>query len=164
MARIVDDMSALAYMEDPASLRRGDVDIESFLAELAVKAAPLLNGRLRMGPVVDNETLRADGQRLTQALINLLTNAREHTPAGTPIELRVAADNGTWRFEVADSGGGLSPEHAEHAFQPFVKGADSDGSGLGLAIVAGIAHAHGGAAGVDNRRGEGATFWVKIPR
>jgi two-component system OmpR family sensor kinase len=38
------------------------------------------------------------------------------------------------------------------------------GSGLGLCVVAGIARAHGGNAGVDNRPGHGATFWIEIPR
>ena len=49
-------------------------------------------------------------------------------------------------------------------FQPFYKGSKSDGSGLGLAIVSGIARAHGGAAGLVNRRGQGATFWIQVPR
>jgi two-component system, OmpR family, sensor kinase len=164
MTRIIDDMSELAYMEDPASLRTGRVELSKFLPEVASKAGPLLNGRLRVAPVAGDHTIRADVQRLTQALINLMTNARDHTPPDTPIELRVVGDEDAWRFEVADSGGGLSPEDARHAFEPFYKGEESDGSGLGLAIVSGIARAHGGVAGLDNRIGKGATFWIRLPR
>jgi signal transduction histidine kinase len=164
MTRIVDDMSELAYMEDPASLREGDVDLAQFLPEVASKAGPLLNGRLRTVPASEDGTIRADPQRLTQALINLIKNARDHTPADTPIELRIVAEPGACRFEVADAGGGLSPEEERDAFQPFFKGDDSHGSGLGLAIVSGIARAHGGTAGVENRRGQGATFWIRVPR
>jgi signal transduction histidine kinase len=164
MTRIIDDMSQLAYMEDPASLQEGDVELARFLPEVASKAGPLLNGRLRVAPVPGEDTIRADGQRLTQALINLLKNARDHTPADTPIELRVVSEPAACRFEVADAGGGLSPEDERHAFQPFYKGTRSDGSGLGLAIVSGIARAHGGVAGVENRHGEGATFWIRLPR
>jgi signal transduction histidine kinase len=49
-------------------------------------------------------------------------------------------------------------------FQAFHKRPQSRGSGLGLAIVMGIAEAHGGSAGVTNRPGQGATFWMKVPR
>ena len=164
MTRIIDDMAELAYMEDPASLRTGDVDLTRFLPEVASKAGPLLNGRLSVAPVPGDGTIRADGQRLTQALINLIKNARDHTPADTSIELRVVNAAAACRFEVADAGGGLSPEDERNAFQPFYKGSKSDGSGLGLAIVSGIARAHGGAAGLVNRRGQGATFWIQVPR
>jgi two-component system, OmpR family, sensor kinase len=164
MTRIVDDMTDLAYMEDPGSLRRGDVHVERFLADVASKAAPLLHGQLRLEPVTDGSPLEADEQRLTQALINLIKNAREHTDGQTPITVRAVSEPRAWRFEVDDCGGGLTPDDVRQVFQPFYKGDSSSGSGLGLAIVSGIARAHGGAAGVDNRVGEGATFWVRIPR
>jgi signal transduction histidine kinase len=164
MARIVEDMCDIAFMEDPSSLRRGEIELGPFVNELASKAVPLVDGRLRVDARQARGAVLADGQRLTQALINLVKNARQHTPPGTAIDLRVRSQNGAWRFEVADAGGGLSPEHEERAFQPFFKREESEGSGLGLAIVAGIAKAHGGLAGLDNRRGEGATFWLEIPR
>jgi signal transduction histidine kinase len=164
MARIIEDMSDIALMEDPGSLRRTEVDLARFVQELASKAQPLVNGPLRIDVSDPLGVAMADGQRLTQALINLLRNAEQHTPAGTRIELSVARRNGSWRFEVSDSGGGLPFEAEAMAFQPFFKGEESDGSGLGLAIVAGIARAHGGSSGLANRRGDGATFWVEIPR
>lgn len=164
MTRIADDMTDLAYMEDPAYLRRGDVHVEPLLADVASKAAPLLNGRLRVEPVRERDSLQADAQRLTQALINLIENAREHTAEDTPIHLRAVSDGDAWRFEVADAGDGLTPEAEQQAFLPFYKGPYSSGSGLGLAIVAGIARAHGGTAGIDSHRGEGAVFWLRIPR
>lgn len=164
MARIADDMSALAYMENPASLRRSDVHLERLLADVAFKATPLLNGRLRVEPLQHESSLYADAQRLIQALINLIKNAHDHTAHDTLIALRAVRGADAWRFEVADAGGGLLPADAERVFQPFYKRPESKGSGLGLAIVSGIAHAHGGAAGLDNRPGEGATFWIRIPR
>ena len=60
--------------------------------------------------------------------------------------------------------GGLPSGMEAQVFDPYVHGEASEGTGLGLAIVAGIARAHGGSAGVDNRPGDGATFWVRIPR
>jgi signal transduction histidine kinase len=164
MTRIIDDMAELAFMEDPASLRMGEVEPAAFLAGVASKAAPLLNGRLSVAPAAAAGTIRADGQRLTQALIILIKNARDHTPAGTPVELRVVGEPAVCRFEVADAGGGLAPADERHVFEPFYKGSGSGGSGLGLAIVSGIARAHGGAAGLENRAGQGATFWIRLPR
>jgi signal transduction histidine kinase len=164
MTRIADDMSDLAYMEDPASLRRGQVDTERLLADVALKATPLLNGRLSVQPAPSDATLCADAHRLVQALINLVKNAHDHTAPDTPIALRAVSEPDALRFEVADAGGGLAPADEERVFQPFYKHPDSAGSGLGLAIVSGIARAHGGTAGVENRAGEGATFWIRIPR
>jgi signal transduction histidine kinase len=164
MTRIADDMSDLAYMEDPGSLRRGEVQPRRLLADVALKAEPLLNGRLRVEPAPADGPVSADSQRLTQALINLVDNACEHTEPGTPIALRAVGEAGAWRFEIADTGGGVARDDEERVFQPFYKRPDSEGSGLGLAIVSGIARAHGGAAGLDNRPGQGATFWIRIPR
>jgi signal transduction histidine kinase len=164
MSRLVDDLSGLAYMEDPASLRHGEVPLDQFVGEVAGKARPLLNGRLQVEPLSERTLLRGDIQRLTQALINLIQNARDHTPRGSPIRLRVVGEARTLRFEIADEGGGLPPDAELQVFQPFYKGNRSKGSGLGLAIVLGIARAHGGAAGLENRRGDGATFWVRVPR
>jgi signal transduction histidine kinase len=164
MTRIADDLSELAYMSDPASLRRADVDAARLLTDVALKALPLLEGRLRVKPAPAAGQLSADGQRLVQALIILIKNAHDHTAPDTPIALQAVREPVGFRFEVADAGGGLTPADEQRVFQPFYKHPDSRGSGLGLAIASGIARAHGGAAGVDNRPGHGATFWIRIPR
>jgi two-component system OmpR family sensor kinase len=105
-----------------------------------------------------------DPQRLTQALINLIQNAAVHAPADTPVDLRAVERSGAWRFEVTDRGGGLPEGDEDSVFRSFHRlDLTRPGSGLGLAIVRGIAEAHGGHAGVENRPGEGATFWVEVP-
>ncbi|CAN5253925.1 hypothetical protein BH20ACT5_BH20ACT5_03640 [soil metagenome] len=165
MTRIVEDMNTLARMEDPASLRVERIDLDRLVSDVAAKASPLLDGRLQVTGGPGGHQLSGDPQRLTQALINLLGNARQHTPADTKIELRALPVDAGWRFEVSDHGPGLSPGDEESVFRPFCTGSSSTpGNGLGLAIVSGIARAHGGEAGVDNRPGEGATFWLRVPR
>lgn len=165
MSRIVEDMTTLAQMEQTAYLRLQSVDLERFVHDLSAKAQPMLEGRLDVEPVPAGATARADSQRLTQALMNLLQNARIHPAGETRVRLSVRPVPEGWRFEVADHGGGLPPGQEEELFQPFRRGSGRHpGSGLGLAIVRAIAEAHGGAAGVDNRPGEGATFWVTFPR
>ena len=105
-----------------------------------------------------------DCERLTQALINLLHNAAVHTPESSPVDLRVRASRGGWLFEVEDRGPGVPPGSEEDLIRPFRRGSTAvPGTGLGLAIVRGVAEAHGGWAGVWNRPGFGATFWMEIP-
>jgi signal transduction histidine kinase len=164
MGRIVEDITTLVRSEDPAFLRREEISLQRFLEEVAVKAAPLLENRLRLTAPPRPAAGLIDPQRLTQALMNLLQNAVLHGDDQGPIDLNVRAEHGAWRFEVCDRGAGLPPGEEENVFQAFHR-ADTTvpGSGLGLAIVRGIAEAHGGSVGVDNRPGDGATFWIEVP-
>jgi signal transduction histidine kinase len=125
---------------------------------------PFLNGRLSVLDRTPGARLNADAHRLEQALVNLLHNAAVHTPEGTPVELSLAAGRRDWRFEVADAGPGVAPGDEDRVFEQFERGPNSPGSGLGLSVVRSIARAHGGEAGVVNRPGKGATFWLTIPR
>lgn len=167
MARLIEDMTTLAKAGDPGFLRLGTVPLDRFLDDVAGKAAPLVGGRVQVAAAAAGTagaTVAADQQRLTQALVNLIVNAGRHGAGDGPIELRAVTELGAWRFEVADSGGGLPAGEEERVFLPFrrLNGA-AQGQGLGLAIVRGIAEAHGGTAGVDNEPGVGATFWVRVP-
>ena len=109
--------------------------------------------------------VHADPQRLTQALLNLLENAARHALGGGPVRLGVRAQHDSWWFEVADEGGGLPPSEEQFVFEPFRTASRLTGrTGLGLSIVREIARAHDGEAGVVNRPGRGATFWIRIPQ
>jgi signal transduction histidine kinase len=164
MGRIIDDINTLVRAEDPGFLRREPVPLDRFIREVAAKAAPLMNGRLRVVDPLAAPPIQADPQRLTQALLNLLQNAAVHTNHDSRIDLRVESLSGGWRFEVEDRGGGVPTELEPILFEPFTR-ADpkADGMGLGLAIVRTIAEAHGGSVGVINEQGVGATFWLNIP-
>jgi signal transduction histidine kinase len=134
----------------------------------------------------------ADSRRLGQLLLNLLLNASKYSPARTEIALhaglaqapsaqsaqpmqpaqrtqRARRRRTPWvRFSVLDRGPGVPPELHERIFTLFYRAADAtsahaDGLGLGLAIVKGIAEAHGGQVGVENRPDGGAHFWVSLP-
>jgi two-component system OmpR family sensor kinase len=166
LGRMVEDMTTLARVDDPAFLQLREIALDDFVEEVGVKAEPLLDGRLTVFPPAEpGAAVRADPQRLTQALLNLLNNAAIHGRADGRVELRVLPEPDAWRFEVADEAGGLLPEDEENVFRPFHRGtATAAGRGLGLAIVRGIAEAHGGSAGLDNRPGEGATFWIRVSR
>jgi signal transduction histidine kinase/CheY-like chemotaxis protein len=115
-------------------------------------------------------TLQADGRRLKQILVNLLTNAVKFTPAGGAIGLEVAGDaqGGLAHFTVWDTGIGISEENMSRLFQPFVQLDSSlsrqySGTGLGLALVHRLAKMHGGSVSLESRVGQGSRFTVSLP-
>jgi two-component system OmpR family sensor kinase len=106
--------------------------------------------------------------RLRQVVDNLLTNARVHTPAGTPIQVQLAAGDDEVVLEVLDVGPGLSAEEADRIFERFYRTDRSrtrsqGGAGLGLAIVRSLVEAHGGAVGYRARPGGGSIFRIVLP-
>jgi len=166
MGRLVEDLATLAQVDDRALLRLELVSVNCFLYSTAAKAEPILGDRLQVADHgAEGATVRADPQRLSQALLNLVRNAAQHAAGDGPVRLWATAEPESVIFEVADCGGGVPAGQEEKLFDPFTTGpSGSAGTGLGLAIVRGIARAHGGEAGVSNRPGLGATFWIRIPR
>jgi signal transduction histidine kinase len=164
MARLVEDLTTFARVDDKTQLRMESLPLDSFVSSITKKAEPILGNRLHVECDVAGATLRADPQRLTQALLNLLRNAAEHTEGDGPVRFHVRAGASFWRFEVADEGGGLPSGDEQVLFEPFRTGSSpTSGTGLGLSIVQGVARAHNGESGVVNRPGHGATFWIQVP-
>jgi signal transduction histidine kinase len=165
MGRLVEDLVTLVQVGDRLVLRIESLPVNDFVSGIASAAAPILGDRLRVeSDAVAGDTLRADPQRLTQALLNLLRNAADHGHGEGPVLLRAVSKPASWRFEVADEGGGLPPGEERVVFEAFSTGSAPTGrTGLGLSIVQRITRAHGGESGVSNRPGRGATFWIRIP-
>jgi signal transduction histidine kinase len=164
MGRLVEDLTTLAWADGRPVLKWQLVPLDSFWHDMTAKAQAILGDRARVASGPGDATLWADPQRLTQALVNLLQNAADHANGDGPVCLGIQAGPASWRFEVADDGGGLPPGDEQVVFEPFSTGSSRGGTGLGLSIVRGIARAHGGQAGVVNRPGHGVTFWIRIPR
>src|SRR5699024_10990364 len=115
--------------------------------------------------------VNAEGQRLTEALIQLLTNAVQHTADGVRISEGYRMHGARVWLWVSDSGSGVNADDASRIFDRFQRGQRSrsrEGAGLGLGIVRSIAEAHGGTARVDTAlvdtaEDQGATFVIDIP-
>ena len=114
----------------------------------------------------DLPAVRADPDRIRQAMGNLLGNALKFTPEGGVVRLEAEeAPEGVY-VRVVDTGCGIPREDQRHLFEPFwqAPGGERRGVGLGLAIVRGIVEAHGGRIEVSSVVGEGTTFSVSLPR
>ncbi|MFE0122433.1 ATP-binding protein [[Kitasatospora] papulosa] len=115
-------------------------------------------------------TVSADPTRIQQVLVNLLANARTHTPPGTTVTVRVREARGElpWvTLEVQDNGPGIPAELQPHVFERFARGdasrsRNAGSTGLGLAIVQAVAAAHGGLAEVRSVPGD-TVFAVHLP-
>ncbi|MFJ3574003.1 sensor histidine kinase [Streptomyces rubiginosohelvolus] len=132
--------------------------------------------RLELPEAAEPVTVRADPERLQQVLVNLLANARTHTPPGTTVTVSVqppVRGGGPVTLEVRDDGPGIPAELLPHVFERFARGdasrargADGGGStgstGLGLAIVQAVVSAHGGRVRVESAPGR-TVFAVELP-
>jgi two-component system sensor histidine kinase HydH len=106
--------------------------------------------------------LPIDAELMGQVFLNLLSNAAQASPPGSPITVRTREVAEQAEISVIDHGCGIPPDTIETIFNPFVT-TKQDGVGLGLAIVAKIVDGHGGKMAVDSQPGKGSTFQVFLP-
>lgn len=108
----------------------------------------------------------ADRQRLTQVVINLMSNAIKYNRHRGTVVVEAEHDDGRIRLSVADTGPGIEPNQLPRLFTPFERldaaASGIDGTGLGLALSRRLVEAMGGRIGVESRRGVGTTFWVEL--
>jgi two-component system, OmpR family, sensor histidine kinase BaeS len=170
--RMVADMENLArYEADTLSLQRERLEIGELAAGIVANHEPQFRAKgveltlLREPGTVD---VSADPDRLSQALINLLSNALKFTPAGGSVQVGVGAAGGAVLLKVTDTGIGIGPADLPHVFERFYR-ADSSrsrstgGSGIGLSIAKAIAEAHGGTLTVTSSPGRGSEFTITLP-
>ncbi len=112
--------------------------------------------------------IEADHALLQQAMYNLVENAIKYTPQDGSVAVRAQASGEILRFDVRDSGIGISPIDQPRLFEKFYRGGQREareqkGSGLGLAIVRSIVERHGGKVWLESQLGQGSTFFFEVP-
>lgn len=111
--------------------------------------------------------VNADETKITQVYYNLLINAVNYTGSDRRIFVRQVLTGGTVRVEVADTGGGISPDEQRFIWDRYYKidkrhKRPVTGTGLGLSIVKKVMDMHGGDCGVESTVGKGSTFWFSL--
>ncbi len=165
LTAILDGVDELARAEASfLTLQREPVELGLLLEGIASRFSRLAEEKSARIVVAcpDGLIAQADPDRLSQIMINLLTNALRAIPEHGRVELRATGDNAGTIIEVADNGHGIPAALQPHIFERFYKGKQG-GLGLGLAIVRELVAAHDGTISVTSEPERGTTFTVRLP-
>ena len=168
ITRLVDDLLLLAQSDQREFLHLADVELSEFITDLWDGLSLTAERNFEIGRLA-RVMVRADPDRLAQALRNLARNAVEHTEAPdglVRVDLEVGS-TGNIVVAVSDDGPGIPEEFRDHVFERFyrtdpARTRAAGGAGLGLAIVKAIAEAHGGAVSVTDSIFGGARFDLQL--
>lgn len=165
----VDRVNAIIYQflnfARPPKLHREPVDLQTFLEETVAVVASKAEARgIVLGREFDSTgILSLDREQMRQAVLNLLMNAIDATPAGGSITLRsIAGGKDIVLIEVIDTGSGIRREIRERIFDPYFT-TKEEGTGMGLSLTHQIVAEHGGSIEVESEGGEGSVFRIRIP-
>ncbi|GAB4100892.1 HAMP domain-containing sensor histidine kinase [Sinomonas halotolerans] len=171
MGRLVEDLLTLARLDEGQALSVRPVDVTQLVIETVTDQKVIGPDHVWRLELPDEPLeVRADAQKLHQVLVNLLANARTHTPPGTVVTAAAGRDpRGGVVITVTDTGPGIPDELRTTVFSRFARadaarsGTSGEGStGLGLAIVEAIVEAHGGSVELTSRPGQ-TVFAVRLP-
>ncbi|OLO47373.1 two-component sensor histidine kinase [Actinomyces oris] len=189
MTALVEDLLLLARLDAGRELRREEVDLVGLLVDTvadARAAGPDHDWQLDLAvlePPTDATAAEAedflpepplvigDEARLRQVVVNLLANARVHTPAGSHVTTTLAREGDTLIVRIHDDGPGIAPDVRDRLFERFARGDSSrerrtGSTGLGMSIALAIVQSHGGSIDVDSSTApedHGTTFSVRLP-
>jgi two-component system, OmpR family, phosphate regulon sensor histidine kinase PhoR len=178
LAAMVSELLDLARIEQgEVPMQREPVDLAGLAASVASRLQPFADRQAvrivtQLPPTAGERTVIGDAERLEQLLFNLVHNAIKFSPADTEVIVRLASahDQASVVVEVEDHGPGIPKRDLDRIFERFYKvdrartRGGQGGTGLGLAIARHIAEAHDGRVWVQSTEGDGATFFVSLPR
>ncbi|MCX5387680.1 cell wall metabolism sensor histidine kinase WalK [Streptomyces sp. NBC_00083] len=168
MTGLVEDLLLLARLDAGRPLSYESTDLSSLVVDVVGDAHAAGQGHAWLLELpAEPVAVRGDRERLQQVFVNLLANARTHTPPGTTVTARVEP-RGSWVLvEIDDTGPGIPAELLPHVFERFARGdasrsRNAGSTGLGLAIVQAVVAAHGGRVSVRSTPGR-TVFTVLLP-
>ncbi len=171
LVRLLSDFDQLARADAAeAFLRREDIDLpvlvdqalELYRRDFEIRG---ISVETRFGE--GGRVVRADRDKLMQALRNLIQNALQYTPSGGTVEVSAAPANGEIMLTVVNTGEGIDEEELPHIVERFYRAdksrsRESGGAGLGRAIAKGLIEAHGGSVGAASKDGH-TRVWITLP-
>ena len=169
---VYDLTDASSVQNGKLALRRAQISVHDIVSQAIESVNPQLEARSHhLSVQLPNEPLfiTGDPRRLTQVLVNLLTNAAKYTPDAGTITISAKADGELLRVEIADSGVGISSDLLPHIFELFTQARQDlvrpkGGLGIGLFLVRELVHLHNGTVeATSDGEGLGARFTVCLP-
>ncbi len=169
MIRLINDLLDLEKLEaGKFTLSLDEQNIDTVVSSAVnMSRAFAKKNQIEIETETEAAVLNLDKDRLTQVLVNLISNAVKFSPHGSKVSIGGRKEGAYYRLEVTDSGAGVPEELHDKIFDRFEqtkvgKTSKHKGSGLGLAICRSIVEAHGGRIGVLNRTEGGSSFWFTI--
>jgi GAF domain-containing protein len=156
----------LDYVQkDRLSLYRAPCNLSEFLDEvLSVLAVDFSDQGIEVEKRLHYKgEVWMDGDRMSQVIYNLASNARDAMPNGGKIRVCTRKARNQIEIIISDTGLGVPEELGERIFEPFVSHGKRQGAGLGLAIARRIVEEHGGTIRLERVKGWGATFVITLP-
>jgi two-component system OmpR family sensor kinase len=173
MTSLVEDLLLLARLDAGRDIETTPVDLTRILVDCVSDAhAAGPDHKWELDVLGEPLFVEGDAQRLHQVFVNLLANARVHTPAGTRVRIGLEkrlekSEKATAVVTITDNGPGIPKNLQSDLFERFARGDSSrsrasGSTGLGLAIVKAVVDAHDGTVSVTSRKGN-TTFRVELP-
>jgi signal transduction histidine kinase len=172
LLELINDLLDLARLEaGKLELQRVPLDLEGLIQEVSGALRPQIEGKgqhLHLDLAAPLPVVTGDPERLTQILLNLVSNAYKYTPQGGSITVATRAERAGVCIAVQDTGIGLSSEEQQQLFTKFFRAQhplvrEVGGTGLGLAMARALVELHGGILTVVSAPGQGSTFNVTLP-
>ena len=171
LAKLVDELGTLSrYDGEHLKLNREPIDLMALSARIGASFEEAFRQKRIEYALSDaNVTIDADGDKVSQILVNLLANALKFTPEGGRIALEVGETEHDAMLTVRDTGCGIPAADLPYIFERFYRAdasrsRQSGGAGVGLTIALAIARAHGGDIRVESAPGAGSAFTVTLPK
>jgi two-component system, OmpR family, sensor histidine kinase BaeS len=173
LTKIVKSLEELTrYDQENTQLNKTSVNLNQLVEKVSktFEAEFLRKGvAIQWEPAGQPATLELDEDKMTQALINLVSNSLKFTPQGGTVTMSVADRGKEVCVTVADTGEGIAEEDLPYIFERFFRADQSrnkktGGSGIGLAIVKSIVEAHGGRVEVQSQKNYGSVFKLYLPK
>lgn len=169
MRKLIESLLALARFDAGQEvLKRLDFDLATTVREATDLVQPLAAEKsVQVSATADPLPITGDPERLSQVILNLLTNAVQFSKPAGEVHVKLAAENGLAILTVADEGQGISAADLPNIFRRFYRAdksrTGSGNTGLGLAISKAIVEAHGGTIEATSTENAGSTFTVRLP-
>jgi len=171
IGKIIQDLENLAKVEsDNLKLDKTQIN-PTELSEKAVGNFGVDINKKMLNVLIsgDSSAIYADQNRISQVLINLVSNAVKYTPENGTIKIHISEDKQFVQVSVSDNGIGIPKDELQYVFERFYRADKSrnrmtGGSGIGLAIVKSIVTAHGGMVEAESQLNEGSCFTIILPK